>query len=201
MASSKSTCCVFCGIREPSQHKHLSRSYVEDLLERQRSLKVSEPVLELMSMELAKRDLLQEVEDENDEEMVEPYELSCMCCYYWVERRSSLKVAPLPMQKLLWFVRTLCWCESVCDSRVLQRLVDTVVEPGNMFASLFEDSELEALESIAKENYSVRAAARNSVRVQGAQRFCIKRRIAQLWQSQNAGCMMLPHASAADWLR
>jgi hypothetical protein len=37
--------------------------------------------------------------------------------------------------------------------------------------------------------------------MQGAQRFCIKRRIAQLWRSQNADCLLLPHAAAADWLR
>jgi hypothetical protein len=201
MTSGKSTCCVFCGTSEPPQHKLLSRSYVVDLLERQRALQVSEPVLELMSAELSKRVLLQQAEGPPEDDAAEAHELSCMCCYYWVERRSALDVVPLPMQKLLWFVRTLSWCESVCDSRVLQRLVETVVEQGNVFARLFEDAELLALESIARENHSVRAAARNSVRVQGAPRFCIKRRIAQLWQSQNADCLLLPHAAAADWLR
>lgn len=201
MTSSKSTCCVFCGMSEPSQHKLLPHSYVMSLLERQRAINVSEPVVDLMCAELSKKVLLQQLAADADEDAADPEELACMCCYYWVERRSVLAVAPLPMQKLLWFVRTLCWCESVCDSRVLQRLVETVVQPGNVFAQLFEAAELDALERIARENHSVRAATRNSVRVQGEQRFCIKRSIAQLWRSQNAGCLLLPHAAAADWLR
>jgi hypothetical protein len=55
------------------------------------------------------------------------------------------------MQNLLWFVRTLSWCEKVCDSRLLQRLVCTVAAPGNVFATLFEKTELEGLQSIASE--------------------------------------------------
>jgi len=60
-------------------------------------------------------------------------------------------LAPLPMQKLLWFVRTLSWCENVCDSRVLQRLEGTIAEHENRFARLFAESELVGLQSIARE--------------------------------------------------
>jgi hypothetical protein len=55
------------------------------------------------------------------------------------------------MQKLLWFVRTLSWCENVCDSRVLQRLEGTIAEHENRFARLFAESELVGLQSIARE--------------------------------------------------
>ena len=188
-----STCCVFCGLNQPRQHKLLSRGYVIEVLEQQQGAEVCEPVLQLMQEELAKRNL---VTDESEE----PLDLSCMCCYYWIERRRALLITPLPMQKLLWFVRTLCWCEKVCDSRVLQRLVETIVEPGNVFARLFDQAELEALQSIARECHTFRADS-NPVRMQGVTRFCVKRSIAQLWCAQNANCLVLPHAAAADWLR
>ena len=122
-----------------------------------------------------------------------------MCCYYWVERRRALPVAPLPMQNLLWFLRTLCWCESVCDSRVLQRLVATVAEPGNAFARVFDESELAGLRGIARELQA--RPPSGAARVQGAERFCVKRALARLWRAENADSLLLPHAEAADWLR
>jgi hypothetical protein len=86
-----------------------------------------------------------------------------------------------------------------CDSRVLQRLVATVAEPDNVFARVFAPSELEGLRSIACE---VRARpARGAARVQGDARFCVKRAIARLWRDENADCLLLPHAAAAEWLR
>jgi len=81
----------------------------------------------------------------------EPELLACMCCFYGVDRRRTLSVTPLPMQNLLWFARTLSWCEKVCDSRVLQQLVRTVAEPGNVFARLFDHTELQGLRCIAQQ--------------------------------------------------
>lgn len=197
--------CVFCGGRDPASHKLLPRSYVTALLDRQRAVEVCEPVLELMCAQLAQ---LEETpasagtEDEADAEE-EPQVLSCMCCFYWVDRRISMRVTPLPMQNLLWFLRTLSWCESVCDSRVLQRLVETVAEPGNVFARVFHESELEGLLRIARELRGARSQARieGKAKLQGAERFCVKRALARLWRAQNADCLFMPHAEAADWLR
>jgi len=186
--------CVFCGQQQPAHYKLLAASYVEGLLARQRADGVECPVGDLMRAELAGR-----------AELATPAELlSCMCCYYWVERRRTHAVAPLPMQKLLWFVRTLSWCEDVCDSRVLQRLVATIAEPKNTFARLFAESELAGLQSIARELSCGRRGLRARTpapRAQGAERFCIKRAIARLWRAENADCLVLPHAAAADWLR
>jgi hypothetical protein len=201
--------CAFCGRREPAHHKLLARSYVAELLARQRAAGVECPAGDLMRAELARAGLGQGADDAEMAEMeevealesLEPQLLSCMCCYYWVERRRALPVAPLPMQNLLWFVRTLCWCESVCDSRVLQRLVATVAEPDNVFARLFDESELAGLRRIARELSVQRATPPGAARVQGAERFCVKRAIARLWRGENADCLLLPHAAAADWLR
>jgi hypothetical protein len=199
--------CVFCGLRALSSHKLLPRSYVVELLQKQSAAGVSDPVSDVMRAHLVEtaQDASQVTEAaagiESASEAPQQQLLSCMCCYYWVERRSTLSVAPLPMQKLLWFVRTLCWCESVCDSRVLQRLVLTVVEPDNVFAVVFDESELEGLRLIARELHGARLRARQTPRMQGDTHFCIKRAIAKLWRAENANCLCLPHASAADWLR
>lgn len=212
--SADAPACAFCGRREPAHHKLLERSYVEELLARQRAAGVECPVADLMRAELAggeggraaaeaeaaeaEADAA-EAEAAEAEAAPEPQVLACMCCYYWVERRRALPVAPLPMQNLLWFLRTLCWCESVCDSRVLQRLVATVAEPGNAFARVFDESELAGLRCIARELQA--RPPSGAARVQGAERFCVKRALARLWRAENADSLLLPHAEAADWLR
>jgi hypothetical protein len=90
----------------------------------------------------------------------------------------------------------------VCDSLVLQRLVATVAEPDNVFARLFDESELAGLRRIARELGALRARPPSTTaRVQGAERFCVKRAIARLWRGENADCLLLQHAAAADWLR
>ena len=77
---------------------------------------------------------------------------SCMCCFYWVTRRQKHKVVQMPMQTLLWFVRTLRWCHgSKCDSRILLRLVNTVTQPDNMYAHLFDASELLGMTAIQQQ--------------------------------------------------
>lgn len=58
----------------------------------------------------------------------------------------------MPMQTLLWFVRTLRWCHgSKCDSRILLRLVNTVTQPDNMYAHLFDASELLGMTAIQQQ--------------------------------------------------
>ena len=213
--SADAPACAFCGRREPAHHKLLERSYVEELLARQREAGVECPVADLMRAELAGGEggraaaeaeaaeaeaaEADAAEAEAADAAPEPQVLACMCCYYWVERRRALPVAPLPMQNLLWFLRTLCWCESVCDSRVLQRLVATVAEPGNAFARVFDESELAGLRCIARELQA--RPPSGAARVQGAERFCVKRALARLWRAENADSLLLPHAEAADWLR
>jgi len=118
-----------------------------------------------------------------------------------------MPVMPLPMQNLLWFMKTLSWCEGKkCDSRILQRLVETVAAPGNVFAALFEDCELLALRRLARELAARRQ--RSAEKRQGgaaseqAQRgFCVKSALAAYWSEQNGDCLCLPHAGAADLLR
>ena len=211
--------CVFCGQREPACHKLLSTSYVQELLQRQKQAGVSEPVLDFMwtmlpqpapgetHEESGEECMQQEEAHEQAEEQLavlrdaEPEVLACMCCFYWVERRRTLSVTPLPMQNLLWFVRTLSWCEKVCDSRLLHRLVCTVAAPGNVFAPLFEKTELEGLQSIASELRTAQARPQQVLRMQGVKRFCVKRALAKLWHAHNVYCICLPHAAAADWLR
>jgi len=97
----------------------------------------------------------------------EPELLACMCCFFWVDRRRTLSVTPLPMQNLLWFARTLSWCEKVCDSRVLQRLVRTVAEPGNVFASLLDHTELQGLQCITQQMREAQAQTRLQSKTQG----------------------------------
>ena len=215
--------CVFCGKREPACHKLLPTAYVQEVLQRQKQAGVCEPVLELTYTMLAQQahtcEALEECQEECAEASMkqeegheeseqqeaaldaEPELLACMCCFYWVERRRTLSVTPLPMQNLLWFARTLSWCEKVCDSRVLQRLVRTVAEPGNVFARLFDHAELQGLRCIAQQMREAQAQTRLHSKTQGVKAFCVKRAIAKLWRAQNADCICLPHAAAADWLR
>jgi hypothetical protein len=99
-----------------------------------------------------------------------------------------------------WFARTLSWCEKVCDSRVLHRLVRTVTEPGNVFARLFDHTELQGLLCIVRQMRHAQAQARLRSKIQGVKTFCVNRALAKLWRPQNADCICLPHAAAADWL-
>jgi len=199
--------CVFCGAKEPASYKQLGRSYVLELLQRQKDAGVCEPVLGFMWNTLHNEDGRAggDAEDAEDAQL-----FSCMCCYYWVERRRSMPVMPLPMQNLLWFVKTLSWCEGKkCDSRILQRLVETVAAPGNVFAALFEDCELQALRRLARElaarrqrSAEKRQGGAASEQGGGEQRgFCVKSALAASWSEQNGECLCLPHAGAADLLR
>jgi hypothetical protein len=211
--------CIFCGAHEPASYKQLGRSYVLELLQRQKDTGVSEPVLNFMWNTLHNeagagdgggagggRDG-GDAEDAGDAGDAQLF--SCMCCYYWVERRRSMPVMPLPMQNLLWFVKTLSWCEGKkCDSRILQRLVETVAAPGNVFAALFDECELLALRRLAGElaarlqrSAEKRQGGAGAQSEQAQRSFCVKRTLAALWSEQNAECLCLPHAGAADLLR
>lgn len=209
--------CVFCGVRDPANHKLLNHSYVSRLLQTQIDAGVAEPVVNLMRGLIAQGDCAREAALAPDGEGganaecadsssscaggEEPQLMSCMCCYYWVERRADMQVVPLPMQNLLWFVRVLGWCEGTkCDSRILQRLVETVTEPGNVFAELFDSSELLGLRHVAQQQRAAQARVK-ACKEQGTQRFCVKRALAALWSDENASCLCLPHSAAADWLR
>jgi len=207
---------VFCGLRAPGHHKLLEAGYVEALLEAQRAAEVECPISDVMRAQLAKSELERSererselarselaMSDDRDEEadaLPDATLCACMCCYYWIERRRDLPVPLLPMQNLLWFVRTLSWCEGACDSRVLLRLVTAVAEADNVFGGAFAATELAGLRRIARAGRQrvARAAGR---RVQGEARFCVKRAIARLWRDENADCLLLPHAAAAEWLR
>jgi len=206
--------CVFCGLRAPGHHKLLEPAYVEALLAAQRAAEVECPVSDVMRAELAQRELERRegaAEDDEAEGGEAPASAdedsmlcACMCCYYWIERRRELPVPLLPMQNLLWFVRTLSWCEDACDSRVLLRLATAVAEPQNVFARVFAPGELAGLRRIARAGRQrlARGGARGApVRTQGDARFCVKRALARLWRDENADCLLLPHAAAAEWLR
>jgi hypothetical protein len=218
--------CIFCGANEPASYKQLGHSYVLELLQRQKDTGVCEPVLNFMWSTLHNEAGAGDGHAGDghagdghagdghagdghaaDAHAGDAQLFSCMCCYYWVERRRSMLVVPLPMQNLLWFMKTLSWCEGKkCDSRILQRLVETVAAPGNVFAALFDDCELLALRRLAGELAARRQ--RSAEQRQGgapseqAQRgFCIKSALAAFWSEQNGDCLCLPHAGAADLLR
>jgi hypothetical protein len=147
-------------------------------------------------------------EDSGDEELEEDgdeqtFLETCMCCYYWVSRRESQNMMPLPMQSLLWYVRLLEVCAGKkCDSRILLRLATTVTEEGNVFASLFHADELAGLAEIKhKRGVALPAGCPTSFKEQGESDFCIKRHIAELWHRNNGGSLLLPHAAGAELLR
>ena len=147
-------------------------------------------------------------EDELEEDGGEQTFLeTCMCCYYWVSRRETQGMMPLPMQSLLWYVRLLEVCAGKkCDSRILLRLATTVTEEGNVFASLFHADELAGLAEIKhKKEVALPSAcpnsSKNSFKEQGEPEFCIKRHIAELWHRNNGGSLLLPHAAGAELLR
>lgn len=132
---------------------------------------------------------------------------SCMCCFYWVTRRQKHKVVQMPMQTLLWFVRTLQWClGSKCDSRILLRLVNTVTQPDNMYAHLFDASELLGMRAIQQQ---AQAASKkqyypNSHAVrpqQGVHTLSLKEHLAAIWHSNNGRSLLISSSGAADLLR
>ena len=192
--------CVFCGALNPPSYKQLEAGYVRKLLQKQRDAGVSEPVLNLM-FNLLESDAADASEASSD--VGEAPTSSCMCCFYWVERRRSAPVVPLPMQNLLWFARNLRWCEGgKSDSRILQRLVETVAVPGNTFAQLFDDSEMRGLRRIAGELAAQRSGLPfGPAKDQSRQRYSVKRALASLWREMNANPLCLPHGAAADLLR
>jgi hypothetical protein len=153
----------------------------------------------------------EEAADEEDEEAADEeagededtFLETCMCCYYFVSRRKTRRVVPLPMQNLLWYVRMLEACEgSKCDSRILLRLVRTVSKPGNIYARLFDQAELAGMAEIRdRKDLALASASTRDFHEQGADSFCVKRHIAELWLANNGGGLLLPHAHAADLLR
>jgi hypothetical protein len=99
------------------------------------------------------------------------------------------------MQTLVWFVRTLRWCDgSKRDSRILLRLLTTVAKEYNMFAHLFDATELLGFAGIVK----LAQACNNDARVQGVQQFCVKTQIAATWHSNNENSMLIGSSVAAD---
>ena len=145
----------------------------------------------------------EEAGDEEDAEDEDTFLETCMCCYYFVSRRKTRRVVPLPMQNLLWYVRMLEACEgSKCDSRILLRLVRTVSKPGNIYARLFDQAELAGMAEIRdRKDLALASASTRDFHEQGADSFCVKRHIAELWLANNGGGLLLPHAHAADLLR
>lgn len=144
-----------------------------------------------------------EAEDTEAEEGEDKFFETCMCCYYFVSRRETRRIVPLPMQNLLWYVRMLEACEgSKCDSRILLRLVRTVAEPGNIYAHLFDPDELAGMAAIRdKKDLALASASTKGFHEQGADSFCVKKHIAELWHANNGGSLLLPHAHGADLLR
>lgn len=190
--------CIFCGAHAPANYKNLQISFVASILQGQHAAGIDEPIVHLMrnilAAELHKAEL-SEKEEENTEDVGSTLH-SCMCCYYWVARRMRQKIVPLPMQNLLWFVRTLEGCESKrCDSRLLLRLVKTVTESGNMYARVFDARELEGMAAIKE------LALRANGGRQGEDVFCVKKQLAALWHAHNGQSLLLGHAQAADLLR
>ena len=137
---------------------------------------------------------------------------SCMCCYYWVARRQKQELVPFPMQNLLSFVRTLIGSESKkCDSRILLRLVRTIIIEGNMYSMFFEHCELEGMREIVKiadeqasqicVQYDSKGKLRKKRKSQGNALFCVKEHLAQLWHLNNGQSILLPNRQATDLLR
>jgi hypothetical protein len=141
--------------------------------------------------------------DDNDH--ANPYFNSCMCCYYWVSRRQHQNLIPLPMQNLFWYVRTLTGSEKKkCDSRLLLRLVKTITETGNMYASFFTLDELHGMLAIGQLAQLVQKdfeSLNKHDSKQGHPLFCVKKELAALWHSNNGDSILITHAHAADLLR
>jgi hypothetical protein len=214
--------CIFCGAREPVHCKHLLHAFVWEIVQRQKEAGMSEPIVDFLcsyiTAEMHKPTtsntivgqeaqvvpgLLPE-KDADDSDIDAEYDdggayfNSCMCCYYWVSRRQKHQLVPLPMQNLLWYVRTLMGCEKKkCDSRLLLRLVKTITESGNMYARFFEPCELRGM--LAIKELSQHASA--EVARQGESSFCVKKQLAALWHSNNGESILIGHAHAADLLR
>jgi len=211
--------CIFCGAQQPVLNKLLAHEFVLNIVQRQIDVGISEPILNFLysyitaeihavsdtetKNEAAALDGidLQNTEDANscaDEEHAPTCVYSCMCCYYWIARRKKHKLVPLPMQNLLWFIRTLTGCEKKkCDSRILLRLVKTITEPGNMYARFFEPEELQAMLQIKQLSENAEAVANK----QGESSFCVKKMLAAIWHANNGESILLSHADAADLLR
>jgi hypothetical protein len=168
--------CIFCGAQDPVHYKQLSNKFVSQIVQRQQEAGICEPIVNFMSSQLATQshETQQptgegeaedgEAEDAEfdsvDDDYTEEHVHSCMCCFYWIARRQKQLLVPLPMQNLLWYVRTLKGCESnKCDSRILLRLVKTVTERGNMYARFFDASEIEGMAAIKDRSQSTATSA------------------------------------------
>lgn len=203
--------CIFCGALAPANYKNLRHGFVLSILQQQHAAGINDPIVNCMRNRVfadcgKQHQMHSEVEEviASDAEEDGPCDElqgtlhSCMCCYYWVARRLKQNIVPLPMQNLLWFVRTLEGCERKrCDSRILLRLLKAVTESGNMYACLFHENELEGMAAIKL--LSMQARGRASA--QGDEVFCVKKQLASLWHANNGQTLLLGHAHAADLLR
>jgi len=118
----------------------------------------------------------------------------CICCFHWVTRRKKLPITVLPMQCLLYFILGINTVESKqCDTRVLTRLTATIgEEKNNMWRSIFQARELEAIDSIAVKKKKC---------VRKDEPCCVKRELASFYHAQNGNGMLVASRSVADILR
>ena len=118
----------------------------------------------------------------------------CICCFHWVTRRKKLPITVLPMQCLLYFILGINTAESKqCDTRVLTRLTATIgEEKNNMWRSIFQARELEAIDSIAVKKKKC---------VRKDEPCCVKRELASFYDAQNGNGMLVASRSVADILR
>ena len=147
--------CFFCGEYDLTICKSVAYSDVERILNMQKDAGMKDPVLNFCQ-HLA-RQVVQHIDQSNEQmnadtkrdgipseehdKNVIPFISCCMCCYHWIARRQNVKIIPLPMQNLVWFMVTLEWCEGGkskqrCDKRILQRMASSLSKPRNIYRSL-----------------------------------------------------------------
>jgi hypothetical protein len=132
--------------------------------------------------------------DDCDAEVEEVPIQCCICCFHWVTRRRKLPITVLPMQCLLYFILGINTVESKqCDTRVLTRLTATIgEEKNNVWRSIFQARELEAIDSIA---------VKKKTCVRKDEPCCVKRELALFYHAQNGNGMLVASRSVADILR
>ena len=118
---------------------------------------------------------------------------TCMCCQHWVSRRMTLKIVPLPMQVLRWFVVCLkSYEQKRCDVRVLMRMARTVTNSqDNVYRSLFLPVELRFLATLV---HSYKVSPQKPIED-------VKKHIARFWHAQNGHTLLLPSPAVAELLR
>lgn len=129
--------CILCGGMHLKMRRMVNVAWLDDVLRTQAEHNIEDEV------HLYTKNILQATKASNQNIVV-----VCSECRSWQDRRKDrTPVQILPMQAMLWFLRTHIG-HADTDGRLLQRIGKMLLQEGNYYTQLFSATELKLCEAV-----------------------------------------------------